>query len=292
MTRTTLDVVIPAWNEEDMIGDCIAALISQELPEPVRVVVVANGCSDRTAEIARSYCRRAAERDVDLLVVECTERGKPAALNAGEQRCSPGSHRLYLDADTRLAPGAITALLTAFDRGFKFAAPALRLDYSDAPWVCRSYWRCWAALPNVRGAVVGAGAYAVSAHGRSRWSRFPKVIADDLYVRSRFSRDETVVVESVSFTTAAPTSVTGTIRMLTRWRYGNVQLRMPAAHRGDDARDSVVESPLQKASLRSTVAAVLPYASAWDLIFFAFITLVVRTRMMLGRPVGAWERGR
>lgn len=277
MTGTALGVVVPAWNEEQVIGDCLAALIKQDLPGPVKIAVIANGCSDHTAEIARTFSTLADQRGIELAVAECDTRGKPAALNVGDALCPPRAHRLYLDADACLSPRTLVALVAAFDAGTEFAAPALVLDYSHAPAACHAYWRCWTALPNVKAQVVGAGAYGVSARGRARWGRFPEVIADDLYVRSRFTEDEAVIVDGVSFTTAAPTSMAGTLRMLTRWRRGNLELGAvrPA-----------------KTSLRQTATAVIGHASVGDLAVFGFITMAVRTLAVLPTQVGGWERGR
>ena len=57
-----LSVVIPASNEAGRIGACLHALLAQEgVAEPVEVIVVANGCRDDTAAVARAdlYKRRA-----------------------------------------------------------------------------------------------------------------------------------------------------------------------------------------------------------------------------------------
>ena len=43
-------VVIAAHNEEDVIGQCLDALLSQNLPERLEIVVSANGFVDRIAE--------------------------------------------------------------------------------------------------------------------------------------------------------------------------------------------------------------------------------------------------
>lgn len=292
MSATALGVVVPAWNEEHVIGDCLAALAEQELPGSVRVAVIANGCTDRTAEVARTFVAQARRRGIELVVIERATTGKAAALNTGDDVCPPGAHRLYLDADVRLAPRAFVALVTAFDGGVDFAAPMLALDYSDSPSACQAYWRCWAALPNVRRQVVGAGAYGVSARGRARWARFPDLIADDLFVRSHFSKEEGVTIDGVDFTTSAPTSMVGTLRMLTRWRRGNLQLRKLASDGWVGPSPILTNSPIPSTSLRHTCAAILPHASVKDFAVFAAMTAVVRTLTVLPTQPGTWERGR
>jgi|AntRauTorckE6833_2_1112554.scaffolds.fasta_scaffold04798_4 cellulose synthase/poly-beta-1,6-N-acetylglucosamine synthase-like glycosyltransferase len=52
--KLTLSVIIPTFNEEGYIGDCLEA-IAQQTEMPERVIVVDNNSSDRTVEIAKSF---------------------------------------------------------------------------------------------------------------------------------------------------------------------------------------------------------------------------------------------
>src|SRR3954449_10942269 len=51
-------VVVPAHNEEETIARTITALLKQTR-RPDRIVIVADNCTDRTVEIARSFGKRA-----------------------------------------------------------------------------------------------------------------------------------------------------------------------------------------------------------------------------------------
>lgn len=52
----TVSVVVPAYNEERYLGRCLAALAHQTYPASLfEVIVVNNGSTDGTAEIARQY---------------------------------------------------------------------------------------------------------------------------------------------------------------------------------------------------------------------------------------------
>lgn len=49
-----LSIVIPCFNEENVIGECLDAIKSQTIL-PAEVIIVDNNCTDKTAEIAKKY---------------------------------------------------------------------------------------------------------------------------------------------------------------------------------------------------------------------------------------------
>ena len=73
-------VGITAHNEEANIGQILDAMLNQELHEVeiAEIIVVASGCTDRTTEIVKGYCRR----DPRVRLWEQLKReGKTAAIN-------------------------------------------------------------------------------------------------------------------------------------------------------------------------------------------------------------------
>jgi glycosyltransferase involved in cell wall biosynthesis len=87
-------VLIPAHNEEAVIGRCLDHLFEAIDPASLEVAVVCNGCHDGTAAVARASGHPA-------LVIELDVASKPAALRAGD-RALRAFPRLYLDADVVL----------------------------------------------------------------------------------------------------------------------------------------------------------------------------------------------
>lgn len=81
-------IVIPAYNEEAIIGDLLRYLRS--LDQNIEIVVVANGCTDNTAQKAAPLA--------DIVVVE-EEGNIPKAKNLGMKAAS-GNLVTFLDADT------------------------------------------------------------------------------------------------------------------------------------------------------------------------------------------------
>ncbi len=103
VARTT--ILMPAHNEELGIAVTIAAL-KPELNEGVRLLVVADNCTDRTAQRARDAGAEVIERR------DLTQRGKGHALSFGRDwLCAdPPECVIVLDADCVVAPGAIADL--------------------------------------------------------------------------------------------------------------------------------------------------------------------------------------
>lgn len=97
-----ISIVVPAHNESSVIGRTLGAWVNQADPGELEVIVVCNGCSDNTAEIARRFGRT-------VRVIESDVASKSHALNLGDA-AAVGFPRIYADADIILTVGAIRAL--------------------------------------------------------------------------------------------------------------------------------------------------------------------------------------
>ncbi len=191
-----LSVIIPANNEEAWIGGTLDALLAQE-PETlddVEIVVAANGCTDRTVEIARGFEARARARGWRLVVLDIAEGSKPNALDEGD-RAATGDMRVYLDADIVCSARLLSNLRDALDQSEPVYASGELVVAPAQSWVTRHFADLWRRLPFVTTDVPGAGLYAVNAAGRARWDTFPRIIADDGYVRLLFRPEERVKVQ-------------------------------------------------------------------------------------------------
>ncbi len=189
----SLAVVIPANNEAALIGDCLAAIAasSQNCP-PVQVIVIANGCTDDTADVARKQYDAFASRGWALEVIEHATGGKLAALNAGDAAVR-AAIRVYLDADVVVEPELLGQLYQALDCDEPRYASG-KVQMTAQSWTSRAYARIYRQVPFMAQGVPGCGVFAVNASGRARWGAFPQIISDDTYVRLQFTPEERVSV--------------------------------------------------------------------------------------------------
>jgi cellulose synthase/poly-beta-1,6-N-acetylglucosamine synthase-like glycosyltransferase len=106
--RPAVAVLVPAHNEALGIRATIASIAAQ-MARGDRLVVVADNCTDETAQIARDGGAEVVERS------DLTRRGKGFALQAGLTRLGtarPPEFVVVVDADCRLQAGCLDALVT------------------------------------------------------------------------------------------------------------------------------------------------------------------------------------
>jgi glycosyltransferase involved in cell wall biosynthesis len=86
----SISVVIPAYNAARFLGEALASALTQDLP-PTQVIVVDDGSTDGTGDIAKSFGDA-------IQFVRRENGGIGAARNTGLQRCT-GEMLAFLDAD-------------------------------------------------------------------------------------------------------------------------------------------------------------------------------------------------
>jgi cellulose synthase/poly-beta-1,6-N-acetylglucosamine synthase-like glycosyltransferase len=99
--------LVPAHNEESLIGECVDSLRRQAYPpDCFSVVVIADNCTDRTASLARAAGAECLERH------DRTLPGKPRAIAwaLAQLRVDSADSVIIIDADTVVDPGFASAL--------------------------------------------------------------------------------------------------------------------------------------------------------------------------------------
>ena len=139
MNAPRFSVVVPAHNEEDVLGRTLGSLQAQDFPGSVEVVVVDNGSVDGTADLARAAGVRVAQEPT-LGVCAARQRGTDLAR---------GQIVVSTDADTVHPPDWLSRIDAAFRDDPDLVAVGGPCRYEDPPG--------WAAfLPRLGFGVVDA----------------------------------------------------------------------------------------------------------------------------------------
>lgn len=102
----SVSVIIPAHNEAGNIGSVLAAVVASGTTD--EVIVVANGCTDGTADVSRGTSAR---------VLEIATADKGTAMATG-LAAATGTDTTFIDADVKgLLPGHVDLLNTAAPAG-------------------------------------------------------------------------------------------------------------------------------------------------------------------------------
>lgn len=211
-------VIIPAHNEAAVIGRTLATLEPCLRAGTVEVIVACNACSDGTEDVAASF--------PGVCVITVPQASKVAALNAGD-RAATRWPRIYLDADIDLPAGALRRTLAelASETGPLAARPVFRYDTNGAAWSVRAYFRARSRIPAASAALWGAGVYGISQRGHDRFSEFPPMTGDDLYIDGLYSKDEKRVLECGPVQVRTPRSPSALFHTLNRVYRGNAEQR-------------------------------------------------------------------
>jgi cellulose synthase/poly-beta-1,6-N-acetylglucosamine synthase-like glycosyltransferase len=219
-------IVMPAHNEAAIMGDTLDRLLSA-LPELVSILVVADNCSDATAEIARSRSVNVVERN------DPTRRGKGYALACGREWLSrsPPECVVVLDADCKTDSASLRDLIeVSAARGLPVqASNVFEPDMLASPKVQISNFAFW--VKNVvrqRGAQRLGGSAVLTGTGMAfPWAVFAELplatasIVEDLAL----TIDLTRAGKAPCFLNQAKVSSvaaieTATLEQRSRWEHG------------------------------------------------------------------------
>ena len=110
--RLLISVIIPAYNEEKYIHRALSSIKSQSFKD-YEVIVVADSCTDRTAEIAKGYgCR--------VIKVKTRNLGKNQNIGASKAKANI---LVFLFADTRVTNRYLEEIYHAVKNGFSRGRP-------------------------------------------------------------------------------------------------------------------------------------------------------------------------
>jgi exopolysaccharide biosynthesis WecB/TagA/CpsF family protein len=265
-------VIIPAHNEETVIGRTLDRLVPALSSGNVEVIVACNGCTDGTVEVAKSYD--------GVRVLQLEHASKTTALNAADAAATLWP-RLYLDADIEISIPALRIVLDRLNHSRILAArPAFRYDSDGASWPVRAFYRARRRIPSTSQALWGAGVYGLTEAGHARFGNFPPVTADDLLVDRLFAPSEKAVVHTPPVTVRTPLSVSSLLAILRRNYRGQAELGVREQHVGPVLSRSGGNST--RFTVRELVRSIRGPVSAFDATVYA--ALVTAARFRRSRP--------
>jgi len=138
----SLSVIVATYNRAVPLRSCLESLAGQTLPAAdFEVVVVVDGSTDGTAEMLGRL-----RLPYRLVVLSQTNRGQPAAANAGI-RAAAGAYCLFVDDDVQASPDLLRAHLDAqSERSGVMGIGAMPIIVSaGSDWFARRYADNWNA---------------------------------------------------------------------------------------------------------------------------------------------------
>ncbi len=231
----TVSILIPARNEERVIGGLIERIGEFEYPrEKLEIIVINDGSTDRTGEILEDLARR--DGRIKVLEIPSGEsgRGKAAALNRGLTASSHEVLAVYdadniperdslkklcraLASDARLA--GVTGKFRAYNKDKNLLTKLINLETVAFQWIVQAgrwFFFKIAFLPGtnfvlLRSAVVEAGGWDEEA------------LSEDSELTLRLYRNRRLIkfLPSSETLEQEPESLKTWIRQRTRWARGN-----------------------------------------------------------------------
>ena len=129
-----LSIIIPAHNEANRLPDTLEQVFNflEKQSFASEVIVVENGSSDKTLEIAQRF----AEQHQNLRVIQ-SERGKGAAVKCGMLEAK-GDYRFMCDADLSMSVAEITKFMPPVLNNFDVAIASREakgaMRYNEPPY--------------------------------------------------------------------------------------------------------------------------------------------------------------
>ena len=133
MTKPLISIIIPVYNVQDHVADCIASLRAQTLAD-FEAIVVDDGSTDDSADIAR----QAIADDPRFRLIRQDNRGLSGARNTGLDLVQ-GHFIAFVDSDDRVASGYLYQMWRALEEtGADWVACGIRFCFPDGTSACHS----------------------------------------------------------------------------------------------------------------------------------------------------------
>ncbi len=124
----TVSVIIPAYNRENVIEECIRSVEAQNYQD-FEIIIADDGSDDKTLEIVK----KASENDTRIHVISLDHTGVSGARNAALDQAQ-GEYVFFLDSDDVIHPNLFQILVTDMKREGSAIAASRSLPVSQVKW--------------------------------------------------------------------------------------------------------------------------------------------------------------
>jgi len=232
--RLRLVVLVPAHDEQDGINATLDSLSCCQYPhEALRTVVIADNCTDRTADLAREAGVEVWER------TDSTKRGKGFALAWALERLRAEENTfdgvVMVDADCLVSAN----MLSAIEQRLRAGASAVQVDYvagnPDASHTTRLRFAAFVLTNTVRFlgkqrlglscGLIGSGmGFTRDLLAREPWTATGLVEDAEYHMRLVQAGERAEYVPEAWVSSAVPTSLEASSSQHARWEQGRLQL--------------------------------------------------------------------
>lgn len=107
-----LSIIIPAYNVEQYIGNCLDSIFNQQIDtDQIEIIVVNDGSKDGTEAIIKQY----AAQHLNLIYISQENQGQSVARNTGLKRAT-GDLVWYVDSDDATTENSIKTIFSYFEK--------------------------------------------------------------------------------------------------------------------------------------------------------------------------------
>ncbi len=232
-------ILVPAHDEERVVGATVESLMAEAYPTERRtVLVLADNCSDATAAVAREHGATVWERDDP----EHPGKGQALAWALGRLPEAFPDHEgvVFVDADCLVVPGTLAALGRELRDGASVAQADYRISNPEASPSAALRYVGFALFNTVRplgktalglsSGLLGTGmAFSREALEQVPWRSFSVGEDREMHVRLVQNGVRVRFVADACVTSPAPTTQTAGETQQQRWETGNVELARASA---------------------------------------------------------------
>jgi len=293
-------IVIAARNEEKVIGNLLDSIKNQDYPsEYIDVFVVADNCTDKTAEIVREkgavcYERFDSERRTKGFALQFLFENikKDYGIEAYEGY-------FVFDADNLLSPDYVSRMNEAFDEGEKIITSYRNTKNFDENWIAFSYAIHWLRTIRIRHRARSVLRLATNIQGTG--FLFANELVKDGWNYTSLTEDRAFTADAVahgypiSYCDAAmfydeqPTSLKVALRQRLRWSKGHLLAFVeigPYLFKnifvGNCYKDKTKKEPMTK---KRFVEGIRQRFASYDVLVHCFPSAVVKVFLWLIVPI-------